>query len=49
MLPANIDEVRIENLGLLGGECDVVIRRHTGGVDVDVLRKQGDLEVIKSV
>jgi glycogen debranching enzyme len=48
-LPPNIEEVRIENLGVAGGECDVIVHRHTGGVDVDVLRKQGEIEVIKSL
>jgi glycogen debranching enzyme len=48
-LPPNIEEVRIENLGVPGGECDVIVHRHTGGVDVDVLRKQGEIEVIKSL
>ncbi len=49
ILPPNIEEVRIENLGVTGGECDVIIHRHTGGVDVDVLRKQGEIEIIKSL
>jgi glycogen debranching enzyme len=49
ILPPNIEEVRIENLGVTGGECDVIIHRHTGGVDVDVLRKSGEIEVIKSL
>ncbi|MDP9338656.1 MAG: amylo-alpha-1,6-glucosidase, partial [Acidobacteriota bacterium] len=49
ILPPNIEEVRIENLGVPGGECDVIIHRHTGGVNVDVLRKQGEIEVIKSL
>ena len=48
ILPPNIDEVRIENLGVPDAECDVVVHRHTGGVDVDLLRKQGEIEVIKS-
>jgi len=49
ILPPNIEEVRIENLGVSGGECDVIVRRHPGGVDVDVLRKKGEIEVIKSL
>jgi glycogen debranching enzyme len=49
ILPPNIEEVRIENLGVTGGECDVIIHRHTGGVDVDVLRKSGEIEIIKSL
>jgi glycogen debranching enzyme len=49
VLPPNIDEVRIENLRVADGECDVVVRRHAGGVDVDVLRKKGEIEVLKSL
>ncbi len=49
ILPPNIDEVRIENLGVPNAECDVVVHRHPGGVDVDVLRKHGEIEVIKSL
>jgi glycogen debranching enzyme len=49
VLPPNIDEVRIENLQIADAECDVAIRRHSGGVDVDVLRKKGEIEVLKSL
>jgi glycogen debranching enzyme len=49
ILPSNIDEVRIENLGISDAHCDVVVHRHAGGVDVDVLRKSGEIEVIKSL
>jgi glycogen debranching enzyme len=49
VLPPNIDEVRIENLSVAGGTCDVIIHRHTGGVDLDVLGKQGEIEVLKSL
>src|SRR6202171_4932531 len=42
ILPSNIDEVRIENLGISDAKCDVVVHRHAGGVDVDVLRKSGE-------
>jgi glycogen debranching enzyme len=49
ILPPNIEEVRIENLGVGEHTCDVLIHRHAGGVDVDLLRKQGEIEVIKSL
>ncbi len=49
ILPPNIEEVRIENLGIPGGECDVVVHRYAAGVAVDVLRKQGEIEVVKSL
>ncbi|HXM93391.1 MAG TPA: amylo-alpha-1,6-glucosidase [Candidatus Dormibacteraeota bacterium] len=48
VLPANVDEVHIESLRVLDAACDLVVRRHPGGCSVDVLRKQGDVEVIKS-
>ena len=49
ILPPNIEEVRIENLGISRGSCDVLVHRHSGGVDVDLLRKEGEIEVIKSL
>lgn len=49
ILPPNIEEVRIENLGVGGDTCDVLIHRHASGVDVDLLRKKGEIEVIKSL
>jgi glycogen debranching enzyme len=47
-LPENIDEVRIENLTVVDAAADVIIRRQPHGVTVDVLRKHGDLEILKS-
>ena len=35
--------------GLSGGECDVIIHRYYAGVSVDVLRKKGEIEVLKSL
>ncbi len=49
ILPPNIEEVRIENLGVGADTCDVLIHRHASGVDVDLLRKKGEIEVIKSL
>lgn len=48
-LPPNLDEVRIENLRVLDAEVDLIIRRAEHGVGVDVLRKQGEVEVLKAV
>jgi hypothetical protein len=45
----NLDEVRIENLRLGDVSADFLIRRHGSGVDVEVLRKRGDIEILKSV
>ena len=47
LLPPNIDEIQIDNLGIPGAVCDVMIRRYTRGVTVDVLRKEGEVEVIR--
>ena len=47
ILPANIEEVRIDNLGIPGADCDVIIHRYSAGVSVDILRKKGDIEVLK--
>ncbi|HXN22098.1 MAG TPA: amylo-alpha-1,6-glucosidase [Candidatus Dormibacteraeota bacterium] len=49
VLPPNLDEVRIENLRVLDTEVDLIIRRDEHGVGVDVLRKQGEIEILKAV
>ncbi len=48
-LPANLDEVTIENLRVADATLDLLIRRHPEGVGVEVLRREGDIEVVKSV
>ena len=48
-LPLNLDEVRIENLRLGDASADFLIRRDGSGVAVEVLRKRGDIEILKSV
>ena len=47
MLPPWLDDLRIENLRLGDGSVDVRLRRHKadGGVSLNVLRRQGGLEV----
>jgi glycogen debranching enzyme len=47
-LPLNLNEVRIENLRLGDASADFLIRRDRAGVAVDLLRKHGDLEVLKN-
>jgi glycogen debranching enzyme len=47
ILPANIEEVRIANLGIPGANCDVIIHRYSAGISVDILRKTGQIEVLK--
>jgi hypothetical protein len=49
ILPANIEEVRIDNLGIPGADCDVIIHRYSAGVSVDILRKKGEIEILKSL
>ena len=48
-LPPNLDEVTIENLRVADASVDLLIRRHQEGVAVEVLRREGDVEVVKSV
>jgi glycogen debranching enzyme len=47
-LPLNLDEIHIENLQLGDSSADFLIRREGSGVAVDLLRKRGDIEVLKS-
>jgi hypothetical protein len=48
-MPLNLDEVRIENLRLGDASADFLIHRDGSGVAVEVLRKRGDIEILKSV
>ena len=48
-LPSNLDEVRIENLKVGDAVADLLISRGESFVTVDVLRKHGDIEILKSV
>jgi glycogen debranching enzyme len=48
-LPADFDELTIENLRVADAAVDLLIRRHPEGVGVEVLRREGDVEVVKSV
>jgi glycogen debranching enzyme len=48
-LPPNLDELTIENLRVAGATVDLLVRRHAEGVGVEVLRREGDIEVVKSV
>ncbi|HEY2120636.1 MAG TPA: amylo-alpha-1,6-glucosidase [Candidatus Acidoferrum sp.] len=49
VLPSGLDELTIENLRVAGATVDLLIRRHPEGVGVEVLRRDGDIEVVKSV
>ena len=48
-LPAGLDEVTVENLRVADASVDLLIRRHQEGVAVEVLRREGEVEVLKSV
>jgi len=48
-LPDHLDELTIENLRVADASVDVVIRRHREGADVEVMRREGDIEILKSV
>jgi hypothetical protein len=48
-LPANLDELRIENLRVQDASVDVLVRRHQEGVSVEVTDRNGEVEVVKSV
>jgi hypothetical protein len=47
-LPANLDEVRIQNFRLGGAVADFLIRRRGSEVAGHVLRKDGDIDILKS-
>jgi glycogen debranching enzyme len=46
MLPPEVDEVYVENLHLAGGRVDLLFRRHTRDVAVNVVEKEGEIEVV---
>ncbi len=48
-LPPNLDQVTIENLRVADAAVDLLIGRHHDGVAVEVLRREGDVEVVKVV
>jgi glycogen debranching enzyme len=47
-LPANLDEVTVENLRVGDASVDILFRRHKDDVAVEVLRRKGELEAVKS-
>jgi glycogen debranching enzyme len=49
ILPPDLDEVQIENLKLLDASVDLLIHRHGESVDVEVLRRRGEVEIVKSL
>jgi glycogen debranching enzyme len=49
VLPLHVDHVQIENLTLLDASVDLLIHRHDEGVAVEVLRRRGEIEILKSL
>ena len=49
VLPAGLDELIVENLRVADAVVDLLFCRHPEGVGVEVLRRSGDIEVVKSV
>ena len=48
-IPTSLSEVRIENLRIGDAAVDLLIQRAKDGVALEVLRKEGEIEVLKSV
>jgi glycogen debranching enzyme len=46
VLPSSLGELRIHNLQVAGGSVDLVVVRHEQDVGVNVLRREGDLEIL---
>jgi hypothetical protein len=40
-----LHQLEIRNLSVGGGSVDLVIRRHTNDVGIDIVRRQGDIEI----
>ena len=49
VLPSELDEVRVENLRVGAASVDLLLKRHSRGIAVEVLNKTGDLEILKSI
>jgi glycogen debranching enzyme len=48
-LPAGVSELEIRGLKVEEASADLLIRRHSRGIDVEVLEKHGQLEVTKRI
>ena len=48
-LPPSVHEIRIEKLQVAGAYVDLLIQRSKGGVAMEVLSKQGEIEVLETV
>ena len=46
LLPPFLNEARISNLQVAGASVDLALVRHNQDVSVNVLRRQGDVEIV---
>jgi glycogen debranching enzyme len=49
ILPSDVDYVQIDNLKLVDASVDLRIRRQDSGVSVEVLRRRGEIEILKTL
>jgi hypothetical protein len=45
-LPASLGELRIHNLEVAGAPVDLLLARHEQDVGVNVLRRDGDVQIL---
>jgi hypothetical protein len=45
-LPSFLDEVRIKNLRVGSASVDLLLKRYPSDVGINVLRREGELEVV---
>jgi glycogen debranching enzyme len=48
-LPPEVDEIQIDNLKLVDTSVDLLVHRHDEGVAVEVMRRRGEIEILKSL
>ena len=48
-LPANLDELRVTGLRVGDATVDFLLERHARGIAVEVVHKDGELEIVKSI
>lgn len=48
-LPPGVSELEIRGLQVADASADLLIRRHSRGIDLEVLEKRGELEVSKRI
>jgi glycogen debranching enzyme len=49
VLPAELDRLRIDGLQIADATVDLLLKRRMRGIEVEVLREDGELEVVKSL